>query len=76
MQLYALRGSAIHRAACLVDKWNSKTKRNDRVPVGHADVSEFIFAADDFLHWTKSQRAKLRLSRPMDFIQRVKYIMG
>lgn len=47
--LYGLRGRAIHRAKCDI---NGKE-------VGFEEMASFYFATMDFLHWTKTQRARL-----------------
>jgi hypothetical protein len=62
--LYELRGSAIHRAECLID--NS--------PVKFEHVAKFVFAVERFLSWTKSQRAKLGLSLSPSFSNSIKTI--
>lgn len=61
-QLYELRGSAVHRAECLVDGVDEKTGRKCKVPVGMSHISRFVFAVEDFMRWTKAQRNKLGLA--------------
>jgi hypothetical protein len=75
-KLYELRGAAVHRAECLVQEPNDKTGQTATVSVGFEHISDFIFAVDNFLCWTKSQRAKLGLGALDVVTSGVKYTLG
>jgi len=63
-QLYELRGSAVHRAQALIEEMDPQTKRKQRVPLNFGHASQFLFAVDDFLKWSKQKRRDVGIEIP------------
>jgi len=60
-KLYDLRGTAVHRAECLLEEIDPATGKKARVPVDFRHASNFLFGVQDFLRWTNSERVRLGL---------------
>ncbi len=75
-KLYELRGSAVHRAECLIDEANERTGKKQKVPVRFCHVSAFMFAVDDFLKWTEAQRARQGLATARIIDPPIRYTLG
>ena len=75
-KLYELRGQAVHRAKCAVDEVDKTTGKNHTVEIGFNHVAEFIYAVEDFLHWTKLQRVRLGLKTARPFDSPIKAMIG
>lgn len=61
LELYERRGSAVHKGSCAAD---------------FGDVSRYVFAVDNFLCWTKAERARLGIG-PADLLaSQITHTMG
>jgi hypothetical protein len=74
--LYELRGSAVHRAQCLVEIKNSSTGKKEKIPVDFANASQFLFAVQDFLTWSKEQKHKSGILKPTVSSEPMQYLIG
>jgi hypothetical protein len=75
-KLWDLRGQAVHRAKCEVEEKDKASGKVQNVEVGFQHVSGFIYAVEDFLHWTKLQRSRLGLKTARPFDSPIKAMIG
>jgi hypothetical protein len=75
IKLYLLRGSAVHRAECLIEDTDA-TNNHKKVPVNHSHASRFLFAVEDFLHWAKLQRRDAGISTSAPALSSISHLIG
>jgi hypothetical protein len=75
-KLYDLRGQAVHRAKCKVEEKDKASGKVEKVEIGFSHVAGFIYAVEDFLHWTKLQRSRLGLKTATAFDSPITFMMG
>ncbi len=75
-KLYDLRGQAVHRSKCEVEVQDTVTGKVQNVEIGFNHVAGFIYAVQDFLHWTKLQRSRLGLKTARPFDSPIKAMIG